>query len=72
MHQLLGVEPADFSGKYDDFVALVHFEDRPKMAEQMAAALSTRPEYAVEFRVPSPLGPVVRFFEMACHLTIMC
>jgi two-component system, sensor histidine kinase and response regulator len=65
MHELLGVEPADFSGKYDDFVALVHFEDRPKMAEQMAAALSKRPEYAVEFRVPSPLGPVVRFFEMS-------
>jgi two-component system, sensor histidine kinase and response regulator len=65
MHELLGVEPADFSGRYDDFVALVHFEDRPKMAEQMAAALSKCPEYAVEFRVPSSLAPVIRFFEMS-------
>jgi PAS domain S-box-containing protein len=64
MHELLGVEPADFSGKYDDFVALVHFEDRPKMTEQVAAALSNCTEYAVKFRVPSSVGPVVRFFEM--------
>jgi two-component system, sensor histidine kinase and response regulator len=64
MHELLGLAPANFSGKYDDFVSLAHFEDRPKMLGQVAAALSNRNEYAVKFRVPSPVSPVVRYFEM--------
>jgi hypothetical protein len=41
----------------------VHFEDRPKIVEQMAAALSNRTEHAMQFRVPSPVRPMVRFFE---------
>jgi PAS domain S-box-containing protein len=64
MHELLGVERANFSGKYNDFVALVHFEDRPKMAEQLATSLSNCNEYTVKFRVPSPVVPSGRFFEM--------
>jgi PAS domain S-box-containing protein len=64
MHELLGVGPADFSGKYNDFVALVHFEDRPKMAEQLVTGLRNCDEYSVKFRVPSPLVPADRFFEM--------
>jgi two-component system, sensor histidine kinase and response regulator len=32
MHQLFGVQPGSFSGKYDDFLGLVHIEDRGRLA----------------------------------------
>ena len=64
MHELFGVEPGSFSGRYDDFLALVHFEDRPRLAREIAAALGTRPECELEFRVISPSDCAVRFLEM--------
>jgi hypothetical protein len=55
MHELFGIKPESFSGKYDDFLALVHLEDREKLAQEVTAALNQRTEFAVKFRVPCQL-----------------
>ena len=65
MHELFGMKPESFSGKYDDFLALVHPEDRDKLAQEVNAALSQRTEFAVKFRVSRPSLGTVSFLEMA-------
>ena len=65
MHELFGVEPGTFSGKYDDFLAAVHCEDRPRLAREIAAALNERRESEAEFRVIRSSDCAVRFLEMA-------
>jgi PAS domain S-box-containing protein len=65
MHELFGIKPGGFSGKYDDFVALVEFEDRPRLArEEITATLIKRPEFEVEFRFIRPCDGEVRSLEM--------
>jgi two-component system, sensor histidine kinase and response regulator len=65
MHELFGIKPGGFSGKYDDFVALVEFEDRPRLArEEITATLIERPEFEVEFRFIRPCDGEVRSLEM--------
>ena len=66
MHDLLGVKPGTFSGKCDDFLALVHFEDRLRLAREMAEVEDTRSESEVEFRVICPPDGGVRFLKMGC------
>jgi PAS domain S-box-containing protein len=65
MHELFGVLPGNFSGKYADFLALVHFEDRPKVAREVPAALAQGREFALNFRL---IGPPVLFIEMCCQV----
>ena len=65
MHELFGVLPGNFSGKYADFLALVHFEDRPRVAREVPAALAQGREFALNFRV---IGPPVHFIEMCCQV----
>ncbi len=64
MHDLLGVKPGTFSGQCDDFLALVHFEDRLRLAREMAEVEGTRSESEVEFRVICPSDGGVRFLKM--------
>ena len=64
MHELFGVKPGSFSGKYDDFLALVHSEDRLRLAQEIAASSGTRPECEVEFRIIRPSDCAVRSLEM--------
>jgi two-component system sensor histidine kinase/response regulator len=64
MHELFGIQPGSFSGKYDDFLALVHLEDRPKLTLQIAAAMGKCPEFEVEFRAVRPSDSGVRYLEM--------
>src|ERR1700736_5882845 len=39
MYALFGLEPGSFSGKYNDFLALVDSGDRPRLAQEIAAGL---------------------------------
>ena len=64
MHELFGVAPGNFSGAYDDFLSLVHFEDRPRLAMEMAAAFDKRTNFAVKFRVIYPSVSAIRPLEM--------
>ena len=64
MHELFGVAPGSFSGAYDDFLSLVHFEDRPRLAMEMAAAFGKRTNFAVKFRVICPSFSAIRPLEM--------
>jgi PAS domain S-box-containing protein len=66
MHELFGVPPGDFSGKYDDFLALVHLEDRPRVAREVSAAVAERREFALNFRV---INPSMHFIEMFCKVS---
>ena len=68
MHELFGVKPGSFHGKYDDFLALVHFEDRVKLAREIAAALGERPEFEVEFRIIRPFDCAIRFLKMGARV----
>jgi two-component system sensor histidine kinase/response regulator len=65
VHELFGVTPGGFSGREDDFLALVHFEDRPRLGrDKMVACLSNHPEFAAEFRVIRRSDNAVRILEM--------
>jgi len=69
MHELFGIKPGGFSGKYDDFVALVEFEDRPRLArEEITATLIERPEFEVEFRIVRPFDCAIRFLKMGAKV----
>jgi PAS domain-containing protein len=64
-HEFFGVKPGGFSGNYDDFLALVQFEDRPRLArEELTASLGQSPEIEVGFRIIHPSDGAVRFLEM--------
>jgi PAS domain S-box-containing protein len=65
MHELFGIAPGSFSGKYVDFLALVHSEDRPKVAREITTALGERSEFVVAFRIVRPSDSAVRFLEMS-------
>ena len=60
MHEICRIKPGTFSGKYDDFLGLVHFEDRPRLVREMTSASGERTEPPVKFRVlrPSTCAPV--------------
>jgi PAS domain S-box-containing protein len=68
MHELFGINPGSFSGTYDDFLALVHLEDRPRLEREMTAALGKDAEFAVKFRVICPSASAVRFLAMGCKV----
>jgi len=65
MHELFGITSGSFSGKYVDFLALVHSEDRPKVVREITTALGERSEFVVEFRIVRPSDSAVRFLEMS-------
>jgi PAS domain S-box-containing protein len=65
MHELFGIEPGGFSGKYDDFLEFVHAEDRLRLAREITSASSNRPEFEMEFRVLRPSDRTVCFLEMS-------
>jgi PAS domain-containing protein len=51
MYALFGLEPGSFSGKYNDFLALVDSGDRPRLAQEIAAGLDKCAEFGSEFRI---------------------
>src|SRR6202051_5376531 len=58
MHALFGLAPSTFSGRYEQFLEMIHAENRQKVATEFAQAVERRAEYDGEFRVVWPDGSV--------------
>jgi len=54
MHALFGLAPATFGGRYEQFLEMIHPENRQQVAREFAQALERRAEYDGEFRVVWP------------------
>ena len=54
MHALFGLAPSTFSGRYEQFLEMIHAENRQKAAAEFAQAVERRAEYDGEFRVVWP------------------
>ena len=64
MYALFGLEPGSFSGKYNDFLALIDSGDRPRLAQEIAAGLDKCAEFGSEFRIGHSCAAAVRFLKM--------
>ncbi|MHB8872053.1 MAG: PAS domain S-box protein [Myxococcaceae bacterium] len=57
--RLFGLPPGGFSGRYDDYLAFVHEEDRAALARRIGDTVEGRSEeYAAEYRIVQPDGTV--------------
>jgi PAS domain S-box-containing protein len=54
MHALFGLAPSTFSGRYEQFLEMIHAENRQKTATEFAQAVEKCAEYDGEFRVVWP------------------
>jgi sigma-B regulation protein RsbU (phosphoserine phosphatase) len=54
MHALFGLAPGTFKGTYEDFLGLIHREDRERIRGEIARALAARTAVDTEFRVTWP------------------
>src|SRR5580692_2874719 len=54
MHALFGLAPSTFGGRYEQFLEMIHAENRQEVAREFAQALERRAEYDGEFRVVWP------------------
>jgi two-component system, sensor histidine kinase and response regulator len=64
MYTLFGLERGVFSGKYNDFLALVDSSDRARLAQEIAAGLYKGKDFGCEFGIVQCRGAAVRFIEM--------
>ena len=51
MHTLFGLVPGEFNGSYEDFLGLIHEEDRERIRSEFARAIAARAAVDTEFRV---------------------
>lgn len=56
LHRIYGVEPGDFGGTVDDFVARLHPDDRERVWGNVSTALETLEPFAFEERIVWPDG----------------
>src|SRR5260370_41978270 len=54
MHAIFGLAPSTFGGRYEQFLEMIHAENRQQVAREFAQALERRAEYDGEFRVVWP------------------
>jgi PAS domain S-box-containing protein len=54
MHALFGLRPNAFMGCYEDFLKLLHEEDRERIRGEFAKTISTRTHVDTEFQVTWP------------------
>ena len=52
MHALFGMAPGVFKGSYQDFLGLIHEEDRERIRRKFARAIAERAAVDTEFRLP--------------------
>ena len=64
MYALFGLEREGFSGKYQDFLALVDLSDRARLTQEIAAGLDKGEEFGSEFGIVPSCAPAMRFLEM--------
>jgi PAS domain S-box-containing protein len=50
-HRIIGVDPLDFDGTFDSFIALIHPEDRAKVRASMVESVETGRPFTGEYRV---------------------
>lgn len=50
LERLFGLEPGSFKGSREQFLDLLHPDDRPKYIDEIQAAIQERRDYRVEFR----------------------
>src|SRR5215831_12144858 len=54
MHALFGLAPSTFGGRYEQFLEMIHAENRQQVAVEFAQAVERRAEFEGEFRVVWP------------------
>ena len=55
MHVLFGLAPSAFKGSYEEFLGLIHEEDRKRIrSELVRGRLRTAPPWIPNFRSPGP------------------
>jgi PAS domain S-box-containing protein len=54
MHALFGLAPSTFGGRYEQFLDMIHAENRQQVAREFAQAVESLTEYEGEFRVVWP------------------
>src|SRR5271166_2685901 len=64
MYALFGLERGSFSGKYNDFLALVDSSDRARVTQEIAAGLCKSEEFGSEFRRVRSNASAMRILEM--------
>ena len=60
VHALFGIAPSAFSGRYEQFLQLIHTDDRQEVARQFSRVLEGRLELDQTFRVVWPPDGCVR------------
>jgi sigma-B regulation protein RsbU (phosphoserine phosphatase) len=55
MHALFGLAPSAFSGRYEEFLQMIHAEDRQRAASEFRRAVERCSEYDGAFRVVWPM-----------------
>src|SRR5580693_8375175 len=64
MHVLFGLEPGLFSGRYDDFLALVDSSDRDRLTREIATGLGEGGDFGCGLQIALPSTPATRSLEM--------
>ncbi|MBN3898275.1 MAG: response regulator [Nostoc sp. NOS(2021)] len=58
LEPLFGLEPGEFDGSYEMFVARLHLDDRDRVLAAVVHAIATAEDYDIEFRVVYPNGNI--------------
>ncbi|WP_375504209.1 PAS domain-containing protein [uncultured Nostoc sp.] len=58
LEALFGLQPGEFDGSFEMFVARLHFDDRDRVLAAVARAVATGEDYDIEFRVVYPNGTI--------------
>ncbi len=68
-HALLGIASGSFSGRFEDFIALVHAEDRDRVRHDLGEAVREKGSYDSECRVVWPSDASVHTLRLRgrCH-----
>lgn len=55
---ILGLPPGSFQGRFEDYVALIHPEDREQVLQKIQESIEQEKEYSIEHRTVFPGGDI--------------
>ncbi|MEH2330281.1 PAS domain-containing protein [Nostoc sp.] len=58
LEALFGMQPGEFDGSFEMFVARLHLDDRDRVLAAVDRAVATKEDYNIEFRVVYPNGAI--------------
>ena len=58
IHPLFGLQPGTFPGRYEDFVAMLHVNDRDRVVQEVARSVEENAPFDTEYKVVWPDGSV--------------